>query len=581
MTTPVGRTNRSARLKVARAPARAPKPEKAPSARRTLDTPAAKKAVAAPGTAGFTPLPSLELSDVKADAKLEKKPIRTWTFENGAAREVALKASRAPLPAATKYPELSEKELAKAVKAGHAARLKELKAGATREGAMVMPEDGGVRAKAYHLASLGTDATGFAFPLAMADLGKAEGFRVVLRIESDRAPQLTQVLEKRGLQDFVTLVPLKVNEGMKYDDLDFWSEDQGELHVDGSVSVPRSMKQGEGIGEVAAWRTIVAERMKRLHPNTKFGPKTDDEWRAALEKHPDVAFGAVGGVSTRGGQRALAAIALATGKKVTVTNGYAEGGNSLVGRRASGEGYVVVGKDTLAVSRAQLEKDLGRVVTDAELTAYLAADYGVAPAGIVPVEQPGDFHVDMHMMLLPGGHVVLNDALAAFELQRQWRTADVEAKKPVDPGPGASKQKREDYGYALDDWKYERQNLPDELRRMEQRAKEHAKFEARVLKDLQAGGLTVHRMAGVFPSTTGGDPMNFLNGEAAVGADGRGFYIALGGDPRAEAYVVQKLAGELPSALSRVHFLDRVLTGYTLNAMGGLSCRAKLEGELV
>ncbi|MBL8957786.1 MAG: hypothetical protein JNK82_43830, partial [Myxococcaceae bacterium] len=83
-----------------------------------------------------------------------------------------------------------------------------------------------------------------------------------------------------------------------------------------------------------------------------------------------------------------------------------------------------------------------------------------------------------------------------------------------------------------------------------------------------------------FPSTRGGEKMNFMNGEAAIGADGKGFYISLGGDPRAEAYVVQQLAGELPSGLSRVHFLARELTGYTLNALGGLSCRAKLEGEL-
>jgi len=581
MTTPVGRTQRTARTKATSVVAPPAPKKKAAAPARVLDTPASKKAVAEVGVHGFTPLPSLELADVKADPRLDQKPIRTWTFEGGAAKEVALKASRAKPAPAPDYPELSEKDLAKAVKAGHAARLKELKAGSTRAGAMVMPEDGSVKVKAFHLASLGTDATGFSYPLAMAEVGKAEGFRVVLRIESDRVPEMKKELKKRGLDDHVTLVPLKVNEGMAYDDLDFWSEDQGELHVDGSVSVPRSVKQGEGIGETQAWRTILSERMKRLHPGTKFEPKTDDDWRAAMEKHRDVAFSGVGGVSSRGGQRALAAVALAAGKKVTVANGYAEGGNSLVGRRPSGEGYVLVGRDTLAVSRAQLEKDLGKKVTDAELTAYVAADYGVPPGGVVAVEQPGDFHIDMHMMLLPGGNVVLNDAMEAFELQKQWRIADVEASKPVEPGPGASKRKREDYEYALDDWKYAKENLPDELKRMEQRAKEHAKFEAKVRKDLEAGGLTVHRMAGVFPSSTAGDPMNFLNGEAAVGADGKRFYISLGGDPRAEAYVVQKLAGELPSAMSRVHFLDRRLTGYTLNAMGGLSCRAKLEGELV
>ncbi|MBL8957906.1 MAG: hypothetical protein JNK82_44435, partial [Myxococcaceae bacterium] len=511
MTTPIGRAPVRAAV---RAPVKLPqgataaKGVAAPAARE-LDTPGAKQGVAAVGVAGFTPLPNLELSDVKADPKLERKPTRTWSFEHGKATEVTLKARRAQLPPAPPYPELTEKELAKAVKAGHAERLKELKAGSTRAGSMVMPEDGSVKVKAFHLASLGSDATGFSYPLAMAALGKGEGFRVVLRIESERVPAMNEVLKKEKLDAHVTLVPLKVNEGAAYDDLDFWSEDQGELHVDGSVSVPRSMKKGEGIGETAAWRAILSERMARLHPGTKFEPKTDAEWSAVLTEHEDVAFSGVGGVSTRGGQRALAAIALANGKKVTVSNGYAEGGNSLVGRRANGEGYVVVGRDTLAVSRAQLEKDLGRKVTEPELIAYVAADYGVAPEAVVPVEQPGDFHIDMHMMLLPGGNAVLNDAMQVFELQKQWRIADVEAKKPVDPGPGARKSKREDYAYALEDWQFEKDGLPEELARMEERAREAAGFEARVAKDLEAGGLEVHRMAGVFPSTRGGEKMNF------------------------------------------------------------------------
>lgn len=577
MSSRVGPGRTAQPLPKARAAAKPKVQAKAHQSAPKRDVEKAKKTVAAVHVAGHTPLPSVSLGSLEVDCNVEKQPIRTWKIENGKAREVALTATTAKLPPATRYAALSEDQLSDALKDAHAKRSEELSAGGVRTMPMAMPEDGSVKVRAYHLAVLGEDATRSAYPLAMAQVGRAEGFRTVIRVGADRAAELQKEVDAQGLTDFVTLIPVTLRDPIETT-LDFWSEDQGELHVDGSISVPRSLSKGDGVGDVEAYHALLTDRLQRLHPDVKIDAKTDDDFDKLLKKYPTEAFAGVGVVSSREGQRAIAALAVGAGKSVHVTNGYLEGGNTLIGRRADGTGYAIVGKDSLAVSRAALEKDLGRRLRDEELHAFIAADYGVAQ--VIPVEQPGGFHIDMDMMLLPGGHVVLNDAMEAFSLMKQWRQADQLASKPVDPGPHATQLQRDEYQFLLDSWQSrEKKWLPQAFERLEKASKTKAAFEAKVADDLKRAGLTVHRMAGVFMSDNG-EPMNFLNGEAARRADGKGFYIALGGDLRAEKYVVQKLGQELPSGFSNIHFLDRKWTGYTLNADGGLSCRAKLEGDL-
>ncbi|GMU60042.1 MAG: hypothetical protein AMXMBFR34_18050 [Myxococcaceae bacterium] len=55
------------------------------------------------------------------------------------------------------------------------------------------------------------------------------------------------------------------------------------------------------------------------------------------------------------------------------------------------------------------------------------------------MQQPGDFHIDMHVTLLPNGKAVVNDAASVFALQKQWLTEDLERSKPAPPAAGASK----------------------------------------------------------------------------------------------------------------------------------------------
>ena len=124
----------------------------------------------------------------------------------------------------------------------------------------------------------------------------------------------------------VTLLPVAQGE-----DLDFWSEDQGEIHVDGSVSVPRRLGDKGKMPQAEVSQAIHSDRLARMHPKSKADTSTPAGTAAALQKHPDVAFSGVGAVGDRGGQRAMAAIAQSKG--VRMSTGYLEGGNTLVGRQ--------------------------------------------------------------------------------------------------------------------------------------------------------------------------------------------------------------------------------------------------------
>lgn len=535
--------------------------------------------------ARHAPHRTVALGDLFPSARADRQPIRTWARRGADFKESPLPKRSGPAAsdAVPRAAKVTETQLATAVTKGHTARLEALRSGGRPAAALAMPEDGGVIAHAYHLAVLGEDAVRGAFPLAMARIGMSEGFRVVVRADVDSTPWIREAIAKEGLTNVDVLEvdhPPRDYTKAQAPEMDFWSEDQGELHVDGSVSVPRSLEKSGGIGSERGTLAMYEARLARLHPEAATPLRTFEDARQAVVRFPDLQFSALGGVSQRNGQRAIAALASGGAAPLRVSNGYLEGGNTLVGRRADGTGYAVVGADSLAVSRAALEKDLGRKVADDELRALIAQDYGVAPKDLVVVEQPKDFHLDMHLMLLADGQVVVNDPLEAVKLERQWLAEDHEKSKPRPPGPDASARAREAYEDRVWEWENDGELARDLLDITAKRAAEQAPFLKTITEQLRAGGLTVHRMAGVFDDVGELPTMNFLNGEAAMNHERERFYVALGGDPRAEAYVVQQLGQVLPSGIERFHFLDRGLTGYTLNAHGGLSCRSKLEGAL-
>ncbi len=508
---------------------------------------------------GWQPSPSRR--PVVSDASLDLHAIRSWQANSQRIEQRPLRVPGSPdaitAPLAP-YAPISESKLADRVLQAHEARRAELASGASRRAALVTPEDGNVTAKAYHLASFSDGGEQFAY--AMARVGEVEGFKVVLRVAAETEDRIKQELSIAKL-DNVSLLPVTDAPARGPGRLELWSEDHGELHLDGTVSVPRSLHTADGVGS-RAYDELFRRRAGRV------APELDLQGRA-------LSFPIVGAVSERNAQRALVALS----DRPRVTNGYLEGGNSLVGRRADGTPFVLVGKDSLEASRLVLEKDLGRSLSEPELRRLVADDFGVDPAQVIGVEQPGEFHLDMRMMLLPGGQVVLNDAAAAAQLQREWALADHAANRPATPPPGSTGDAQLAYRAATAAWERDGATLNERLGEVQAQAEATAQYERLAAEQLAAAGLAVHRMAGVFEELPGKPPMNFLNGEAAKNPKGEGFYVALGGDRRAEQYVVDTLVNTLPSGLNRVHFLARNLTTTTLRHFGGLSCRVKLEGD--
>ncbi|MEW5742708.1 MAG: hypothetical protein AB1938_27570 [Myxococcota bacterium] len=504
--------------------------------------------------------------------KLDKQPIRTWTA-SGPTPLRGKGVRDAALPAMGDFKGVTNQQLVAALSKADTTRLLELKAGKTKPAALVTPEDGSAKVKAFHMAALGADQTGIEFPLQMAKIGEAEGFRLVLRIPAGMEKDFQKELAKEKL-DNVTLVPVKDSE-----ELDFWSEDQGELHVDGSVSVPRSLKGSKELSQEELLKAITKDRLERLHPDAKVDLSTTDKLWAARKKYPEVAYANVGAVGERGGQRAIAAIALGGKKDLRVSNGYIEGGNALVGRRADGTGFAVVGADSISASKAALSKELGKALSEDDVRTLVAQDYGVDVKQLVVVEQPGDFHIDMHVTLLPNGKALVNDAATVFALQKQWLTEDLERTKPTPPPAGASKAAVARYNDEKELWDIRKEGLPNRLKELEAHARRAGAAEARTVKDLEAAGISVERMPGVFPPAGDALPrMNFMNSEKGLNHKGEPFVVALGGDPRAEKLVAQALSKAAGTSV-RVHFLDRRLTETTLNAGGGISCRTKIEAE--
>lgn len=477
------------------------------------------------------------------DPALQRHTERSWQLEPGQATQVGLRTlALGERPAQPRLREVSEAELQAQVLRERQVRAAALFRGEARPAARVTPEDGSVKVRAFHLAAFRDGGQEYAY--ALARIGQREGFNVVLRVPSTQVEALQVELARRKL-DNVQLQPIFGASLYGPERLDGWSEDQGELHLDGSVSVLPQLERGG-----AVFAKVLAERERRM---------------AARLGGSAGRFAVVGAVSERAAQRALAAIAVGRGAALRSANTYLEGGNSLAGTLPSGEGYVVVGKDSLAASRLLLEGELGRPVSPDELKARVAEDCGVSPGHVFAVEQPGDFHLDMKMMLLPGGQVVINDALEAAALQARWLRDDHAARRPTTRAELAA-------------WERDGVELEAALAAEAVRAREAAAAEALAVEDLAGTGLTVHRMAGVFSAMPGHGAMNFLNGEGALNAKGEGFYVTLGGDSRAEQYVVGRLDA-LPSGPRRVHFISKSLSAETLTHQGGLSCRTKLEAQ--
>jgi hypothetical protein len=414
-----------------------------------------------------------------------------------------------------------------------------------------------------------------AFAEVAARVGRAEGFSVVARLApgSEWMPHLVGV---PGL----ALIELP---GRKY----IWTEDVTEIGTDGAFQMTAR------VGDRALLRrALFVDRVRRLYPEVTAGelealramPVVPDGPPGelppeVLRRYPDMLFMLQGLVERDAGQEVAAAIAAARGAHLREATTYLEGGNVLLGTLPRGEPYALVGRDSVAISRAMLERDRGRSVGEAEVTTAIAADLGVAPARLVLVEQPGVFHLDMALTLLAPGTVLLNDAREAFRLQSAWMRDDHDAWRPRRASASSEARHRRD----LELWEEAGRALERTLEAMGRHTERFARLEARALADLHAAGLAVLRVPGRFlhPAMPWErDVMNFLNGEAGTSAEGRAYFITQGGDPRAERAVAERLLAP-GTGLDRLYLAPPLASRETLWEKGGIGCRLKAEGDVV
>jgi hypothetical protein len=513
--------------------------------------------------------PSSSMAPVAAVAApsqevLDGRPIRTWARgTDGTAGRVEASA-RPPLPAVRPLAEATPDALAARLDEAAAIRRCALQT-ENEANAPVLPEDGSTRVTAYHISYDGSDLCTIPLIKALGEIGRAEGFNVV--VSSSR----------EGLRDKLPIDQHpNVHPAHLPGNRDPWMEDHGEMSVDGSMSVPAR------IGDRLFVRSaIAADRIRRFYGEEPPHDLSGDELRTALEtRWPRADFPFSGSVDSRRNQEGPAALATAARLPLRENLTHIEGGNLIVGKRADGTPYALVGRDSLAVSRALLTRDLGREVGDDEVRTFAARDLGLKPDQVFPVEQPHDFHIDMHMCPIGPGRILLHDSMEAARQQEAWLRADVEAQRPRPPLPDAPDAEWETHRRAVEVHQRMAQGVAEDLARIHEAAKRRRECEDRALLDLKAAGLRVDRAAGMldaevnphFPS------MNFFNAEQGTNEAGERFMIINGGPRRAEEYFARRLFDELGVDVARLHFLPREASAETLRRNGGINCRAKPDG---
>ena len=390
----------------------------------------------------------------------------------------------------------------------------------------VLAKDASVNPSQMLMAHDPKDEASLPYIEQMALVGKVEDFHVV----ADSQPENLGKARKRLDRDAAANTTWISNAAGH----DSWTEDHGEFTKNGAVIVPAILPEES---EIDSW--VFKARADRYREMEKQGGI-----------HPGCNFAIQGLMNGRHAQEELINAALSTGvKDVRLATSYVEGGNILNGHRPDGTAYALVGRDSLAVTAKLLPGKAG----ESEAINQVAADYGLKPENIIPLEQPGDFHLDMAMALAGPGQVLLNDSRQVLALQKEWIS--------------------EHYKHT---W-FNRDQQPSELEQVEKKANKTAVFEDIVEKQLKAAGLQVFRVPGVFPKSVANTQMNFLNIRQGQNDRGETFAVSLGGEERAEQAFAHTLLEEIPAGYQRVHFLDRSLTPETLHYNGGIKCRTKVK----
>ncbi|MHB2020448.1 MAG: hypothetical protein ACYCW6_26230 [Candidatus Xenobia bacterium] len=497
-------------------------------------------------------------------AMLDGRPLRTWTRDAQGAHMVDFLRLPQWSPQSHAFYRVSAGSLKAELDQAHRRRTRTLSSSRVPMGDRVIPKDCTLQPDAFAM-SYDADATSRTFVRQMSEIGKREGFSVVLRAAHGEAKAARQAVKDDGA-DNVHLVVLPGNG-------DVWAEDNGERSVGKTVTFPAFVGDADFISNA-----IMRDRLQRF-----YGINQDDVSGDVRSQYPLTDFDELGAVDERRNQEAMAAMALAGGQSLREEAGYIEGGNMLPGTLRDGRAYMLVGRDSRAVSKALMEDDLKRPVGEDELRTRLGADFGVPGKNVYWVEQPGTFHVDMAMGLLGPGQVIVNDAREVARVQAKWLHDDYLARQPGQLPADASFLRRWIHHYRENRWEkqFDREVAPT-IQALQHAAERKAQWEDRAVADLQKAGLQVFRIPGVYPDPAdpSKDVANFMNIRQGTNPRGERFVIALGGPPRAEALVADRLLEQIPAGLSRVWFLDRDATPATLELSGGIKCRTKGSGTI-
>jgi len=437
--------------------------------------------------------------------------------------------------------------------------------------ATIIPKDGTLNPTTIYMAHMPDDGVSAGFIAGMSEIGSVEGFHLTA---SGNAAALKDLNKKLTPHQRENVTQLR-NTG-RYD---VWREDHGEMTRAFGTSVPAFVGDGGLIRD-----SLMHDRVERFYgvtlPETLKG---EDLAKRIKTRYPRAIFSAHGAVDSRQNQQGMIALGMAKAKPVRQNLSYIEGGNMLPGTLPNGDGYALVGKDSVAVTKALLERDLGREVSDKETIVALAKDLGMKPKNVHPVEQPGEFHIDMAMALIGPGQALVNDSREAALKQSEWLKDEYRAARPEKPAADATKLQKKAYAKKLKRWRGPvREKLNERLKNVRSGVSKRKYYEDKVVKDLKAAGLDVLRMGAVFwnPDKPEQPVANFTNCRQGVNEQGQHFFIGLGGPPQAEAWIAQQLLEKLDTGIDRVYFLDRELTPGTLDLSGGIKCRTKTEGTI-
>ncbi|MBN9417383.1 MAG: hypothetical protein J0I12_18190 [Candidatus Eremiobacteraeota bacterium] len=360
----------------------------------------------------------------------------------------------------------------------------------------------------------------------MSEIGRVEQFQVRGLLSEQALPYAEKYLKEGGYTNY-QLHPSEQTGR--------WLEDYSEPLLDGGRVVPAHFpSQGKPLSEV-----LKEARQARFQPHGLSGDFTNQ-----------------GSVNSGDYQQVGAIQGKIHGETVYQAGSYIEGGNLLSGHRADGTPYVLVGQDSMALTKELLARQLGRTPEEQEVRQAVAADYGVQADQIFGIEQPGEFHLDMRMSPLGPGVMALQDSRLAAQMQAAWI--------------------REELGETMTpEWN-------QEVDAMVEKAEEAARYEELARRDLEKAGFQVVPVAGAFRNMndTKVDGANFFNARHGTNPDGEKYTIMMGGTAKQEAYLADFLLGQGHLPVERLYFLDPEQNQETLPENGGLKCRTKPTGQL-